>query len=68
MTDPQRTQTTLRDYPTANHYIASHPTFRRNRVREVHNAVYRAAICMTDDEMQEVVTDAMLRARRALSS
>lgn len=44
------------------------PEHKAKVAKPLHQAVYSAAIAMSDDEIRVIVADALIRARRDLSS
>lgn len=49
-------------------YISSLPEWKRDHARSIHRAVYNAAISLNDEEIQTIVKEALVRARKDLSS
>jgi hypothetical protein len=49
-------------------YIDSLPGWKQMIARPISRAVYEAAVSLTDEELEAIVTEALIRARRDLSS
>lgn len=61
-------ESSLTTHRTTADFIGSLPGHQQHNAKAIHDAVYSASIGMTDEDVQAVVKDALLRARRALSS